>query len=413
MPTKSSSSANKKTASRRPHNNIAKNGRRRTPENPKTRKSDNPLILIAAGEPSGDRLAAALMAAMKAQRKGLRFIGVGGEEMQKQGLKSAFPMADLAVMGLAEVVPAIPRILARIRQLAALAQAEKPSLIITVDSQDFSVRLAKATAALGIPHIHYVCPKVWAWRRHRVKKLKHLYTHLLSNLPFEPPFFKQAGIPCDYVGHSATTHLEAVAAQAKGQGTHFSLALLPGSRRAEMQRHWPLFLATYRRLKKLHPQLAATLALPNQKALQTCQSLAPWGPEDAITPVYGEDRFMALATSHAALSKSGTNNLELALLNVPAVICYRMSGLTWAIARRLVKVKFISLPNLILNRCVYPEFIQTAATEKNLARALHPLLHNAASRRHQRNLLKQLQTAMHTPQPPAAQAAAIVLSYLK
>ena len=146
-------------------------------------------ILITAGEASGDRLGAALMAELQAQHTNLRFIGVGGEAMAKQGLVSAFPMSDLAVMGLFEVVPAIPRILGRIKQLTQLAQAEKPSLIITVDSQDFSSRLAKRLRPLGIPHIHYVAPKVWAWRQGRAAKLKNLYTHLLTILPFEKHFF--------------------------------------------------------------------------------------------------------------------------------------------------------------------------------------------------------------------------------
>lgn len=371
-----------------------------------------PTILITAGEASGDRLGAALMAALKKHRKHLRFIGVGGPQMQKHGLASAFPMSDLAVMGLAEVLPSIPRILRRIRQLKGLAEHERPSLVITIDSQDFSKRLAQALRPLGISHLHYVAPKVWAWRQGRVHKLKKLYTHLLTILPFETGFFRSAGIPTTYVGHPALTTLAPYAAHATPSKSP-TLALLPGSRRSELTRHWPLFLTTYRMLKALMPNLAATLALPDQAALALCRRLAPWQSADAITPVLGEGRFKALASATAALSKSGTNNLELALLGTPAVVCYRMSPLSFAIAKRLVKVPFISLPNLILNRQAYPEYVQHAATPTALARALQPLLQQPAARKAQQTLLLKLKTLMQTPQPPAEQAAAIALELLE
>jgi lipid-A-disaccharide synthase len=376
----------------------------------KVRKSPaTPTILITAGEASGDRLGAALMAALKKHRKHLRFIGVGGPQMQKHGLVSAFPMSDLAVMGLAEVIPSIPRILARIRQLKALAVAEKPNLIITIDSQDFSKRLATALHGTA-PHLHYVAPKVWAWRQGRVHKLKKLYTHLLTNLPFEGKFFKNAGIPTTYVGHPALTTLAPYHYTPPKTPT---LALLPGSRKSELKRHWPLFLAAYRNLKALQPSLTAVLTLPDASALATCKALAPWKASDAITPILGEARFKALASATAALSKSGTNNLELALLGTPAVVCYRMNALSYAIAKRLVKIPLVSLPNIILEEQVYPEFIQSAATPTTLARALQPLLQNPAARKHQQTLLLKLKTLMQTPQPPAEQAADIALKLLE
>lgn len=371
-------------------------------------------ILITAGEASGDRLGGALMAAIKQQHPKACFIGVGGPQMKGQGLKSAFPMSDLAVMGLVEIIPSIPRILGRIKQLAELAAQEKPALAITIDSQDFSARLATKLKPLGIPHIHYVAPKVWAWRQHRVHKLKHLYTHLLSILPFEAAFFSTAGIPTTYVGHPAVTTLAPYTAKTSARPI---LALLPGSRGAELKRHWPLFLQTYRQLKAALPELTAVLALPNERTLNTCKTLAPWSKADAITAVFGEDRFAALAKSTAALSKSGTNNLELALIGTPAVVCYRMNALTYKLAQKLVKVPYISLPNLILHNAgkpaAYPEFIQHEASQETLASELYLLLTNQKPATTQRAALKALHKLMDTPRPPAQMAANVVSNYLK
>lgn len=370
-------------------------------------------ILITAGEASGDRLGAALMAELKKTNKTLRFIGVGGEAMAQQDLVSAFPISDLAVMGLFEVVPAIPRILGRIRQLVQLAESEKPNLIITIDAQDFSSRLAKRLHPLGIPHIHYVAPKVWAWRQGRAAKLKDVYTHLLTILPFEQGFFRKYGMASTYVGHPAVTTLAPYTRQPSVQPT---LALLPGSRSSELKRHWPVFLQTYRNLKQRQPNLTAVLALPNEKALHTCQTLADWTDADAIQPVYGEARFAALANATAALTKSGTNNLELALLGVPAIVTYRMNPLTYLLAKWLVKVPYISLPNLILHkaakRVAYPEFLQRAANPQKLTEVTHLLLTGTAAREAQAKALTKLKSLMETPQPPAAMAAEVVSKYL-
>lgn len=370
-------------------------------------------ILITAGEASGDVLGAGLMAALRAQRADVKFIGVGGPEMQKQGLKPIFPMEDLAVMGVAEVVPAIPRILARIKELTALAVKSKPDLVITIDSQDFSARLAKALKPFAIPHIHYVAPKVWAWRRGRARKLANLYTHMLTVLPFEKDFFQSYGIPTTYVGHPALTHLAAyLRPLGQAPSTLPVLALLPGSRKSEIKRHWPLFLATYRRLKQQVPYLTAHLVLNDESALALCQSAANWSTEDSITPTVGPTRFTALKSCTAALAKSGTNNLEMALIGACAVVAYRTSLLTYLVARCLVKVPFISLPNIILNAPVYPEFIQNAANARTLAEHLQPLLTLHPQWMAQQQGLQTLRQAMATPHPPAIQAAAAILPFL-
>jgi len=386
-------------------------------------------LLIVASEPSGDRLGGALMAELNRRYPQLTWGGVGGPQLAAQGLASSFPLADLAVMGLAEVVPAIPRIFARLRQLTKLAQQTKPILIITIDGQDFSKRLAQRLKPLGIAQVQYVAPKVWAWRPGRVHRLKQLYTQLLCNLPFEAPWFATVGLPATYVGHPMVEHLAAVP---KPTQRALQLALLPGSRRSELARHWPVFLATYRRLKQLIPALSGLVVVPDEAAAAACRILAPWQHQEGLEVVMGEARFAAMAACQAALAKSGTNNLELALLGVPAVVCYRMHPLSYWLAKRLVKVPQFSLPNLILSPPlsptlsspgqppqtfvpagpVYPEFLQQAAKPENLARALYPLLNNPQAAAHQRAKLQQVAAAMATPKPAAVLAVEAVAQYL-
>lgn len=381
-------------------------------------------ILIVASEPSGSRLGAALMAELNKRFKNrLRWVGVGGPDMEVQGLKSAVTMSDLAVMGVVEILPAVPRILGHLNTLKTLAEKEKPALIITIDGQDFSKRLAKKLKPLGIPHVHYVAPKVWAWRPWRVKKLASLYTKLLCNLPFEQAWFDAANLPTTYVGHPM---VEALSHIAPAKEKALQLALLPGSRKGELQRHWPLFLATYRRLKKLQAPLTGVLVLPDAHAEKICRQLAPWGDSEGLEVLHGESRFEALASCRAALAKSGTNNLELAMLDVPAVVAYKMNALTYWLAKKLVSVNVYSLPNLILNpplplgkakthkakEIAYPEFIQAAAKPENLARALYPLLTQAQPVAAQRKKLAFIRQAMETEKPAASLAADALMPYL-
>ncbi|MFO0500338.1 MAG: hypothetical protein ACK5YK_01485, partial [Pseudomonadota bacterium] len=229
-----------------------------------------------------------------------------------------------------------------------------------------------------------------------------------------------------YVGHPMVETLGKVKVPTE---TALQLALLPGSRKAELAHHWPLMLATYRRLKTLIPALTGLLALPDDAAVQRCRMLADWANTEGLEVVVGEGRYAALAQCRAALAKSGTNNLELAFLNLPAVVCYRMHGLTYALLRHLVKLPYISLPNLLLNPPppvglntrqasarrqgpVYPEFVQAAAKPENLARALYPLLTQTKPIHAQQQTLKTVRNLMHTPHPAATQAAEIVATLL-
>ncbi len=373
-------------------------------------------ILITAGETSGDILGAEIMRELKAKRKDLAFAGVGGTHMRKEGLK---PLGDMDVfhgMGIVELLPSIPSILRLLGKLARWSKAHKPALLLTIDNQDFSARLAKKISAQGIPCVHYVAPKVWAWRQHRVLKLKHIFSHVLCLFPFEVEFFTDHGLEATYIGHPVALRLAGLTPEVlKLNIKKDTLALLPGSRRAELKHHWPLFLETFRLLRKKAPNLKGIVALPDDAAVARCKAI---GWADGISPVVGESRFQVLGSCTAALTKSGTNNLELALLGVPAVVAYRMNNLTYKIVKRLVKVPAISPVNLVANGLekgpyTYPELIQDAATAAKLAAELQPLLDGGKAAEEQRKSLAFIRKKLATKASPAALAAQVVLSYLR
>jgi lipid-A-disaccharide synthase len=377
-------------------------------------------LMVVACEASGDRLGAALVDALRAKGVLVTLVGVGGPKLAEMGLKSAVPMADVAVMGLTAVLPRLPTLRRHMATLVALAASEQPDALVTIDSYEFASRLARKVAKLpglaGMPRVHYNPPKVWAWRQGRVATLACDFTQLLSILPFEAPWFVQAGVPCTYVGHPMVTTLTPLRL-AEGAPRALSVALLPGSRTQELVVHWPVLLATFRRLKTLMPALTAVLVLPTAEAEAVCRGVAEWGIDDGIQVVHGEARFAAMALCKAAIAKSGTNTLELAMLGIPAVVGYMTSGLTYWLAKRLVRVPYVALPNLVLDfkghgQPVYPEFLQKAFTPQNLTRAVYPLLSDAKAWQHQQVLLAEVQARMATKMPPAAAAAEVVLKTL-
>ncbi|MBT3991390.1 MAG: lipid-A-disaccharide synthase [Rhodospirillaceae bacterium] len=322
----------------------------------------SPLIYIIAGEPSGDRLAARLMASLIAQTNGqVRFTGVGGSEMEKLDFKSLFPMSDLTVMGLAEVLPRLPNLLRRIKETVSSIIKEKPDAVVTIDAPDFSLRVAKRVADKNIPLIHLVAPSVWAWKPGRARKIAPLLDHLMTLLPFEPPYFEKEGLASTFVGHSV---IESGADQ--GDGAAFRarhsipanakvLCVLPGSRHGEINRLLPVMREAIERMaiNDLH------IVLPTIQAVEDeVQKVVTTWPQ-VVTLVTGDtEKFDAFAASNAAIAASGTVALELALARVPHVIVYKFNALTAIIARRLVKTPYVNLTNILLNREAVPELIQ-------------------------------------------------------
>ncbi len=348
-----------------------------------------PHVFLVAGEPSGDALGGRLMAALKRATGGhIRFSGVGGEQMAAEGLVSQFPLDDLAVMGLAEVLPRLPRLLARLRQTRDAIAAQRPNVVVTIDSPSFTLRVARHARAIGIPVVHYVAPQLWAWRPGRARKLARCIDHLLLVLPFEPEFFASLGVPCTYVGHPAVED-GAIA----GDGAAFRarhgipaedalLALLPGSRRGLAQRMLPIFGAAIGLLATRIPRLRLVVPVVRGTAAMIESALAAWPvPSTPVRTI--EDKRDAYAAATAALTTSGTATLELALAGVAMVVAYRASGFTALIARRMIEVRVFALPNLIAGRMVAPELMQENCTPDALAREIERLIDDPMERARQ------------------------------
>ena len=326
------------------------------------------LIYLAAGEASGDILGARLMAALRVRAPTLTFAGLGGERMAEQGFESLFPIRELALMGLVEVLPSLRRLARRLDETVADIQARKPRLLVTIDSPGFTLRLARRMKPLGIPVVHYVAPQVWAWRPGRVKRLVGVVDRILALLPFEAPIFEAAGIPVDFVGHpileSEAAHGDATRFPIEGRG----LIVMPGSRRGEVTRHLPIFAAARR---ELPADVTPIIALAGTVEAQVRAGTADWGARYIRTPAEKADAF---AAATGGLIKSGTSSLEAAVAGLPHVVAYRVNPITAAIVRRLVKVPHASLVNLLAEQEIVPEFIQQDCTTEKLIAALRPLL---------------------------------------
>jgi len=374
-----------------------------------------PLIFIVSGETSGDNLAGRLMAALKAETGGrVRFAGVGGPQSEAQGLASLFPMRELSLMGLAEVLPHLPRLIKRLNQTVEAAKTLRPDVVVTVDSPDFCLRVAHRLHGSGIPVVHYVAPQLWAWRPGRARKLATRIDHLMALLPFEVAFFAKYGIASTFVGHPA---IESGAGRGNGPAFRAKhaippdatlLCVVPGSRPGEARRMLPIFAPALDMIREKHPDLRVVIPVADAAADLVAQLTRDWPfPVVFASPA---DRFDAFAASDAAMAKSGTVTLELALADVPMVVAYRVSPATAFIVRRLISVKHASLVNLLTEREVVPEFLQENCTPERLAAGVEALLDSSEVRERQRQGFRELAKALGDAHPsPSERAAKVVL----
>jgi lipid-A-disaccharide synthase len=332
---------------------------------------------LIAGEPSGDKLGAALMAALKTLLPNPEFSGIGGPLMQAEGLASLFPMQELSVMGIAEILPKYRQLKARIAQTAAATLATNPDALITIDSPDFCLRVAKIvkTTQPSLKTIHYVAPSVWAWRPGRAVKMARYIDHVLALLPFEPPLMQAAGMTCDFVGHPVVAE---PLAQKTQQSSPLILAL-PGSRRGEVTRLAPVIGATLHAIKAAHP--TARVALPTLHGLtDLVRDLTYNWP---IQPEIIEDltqKRSAFANATVAIAASGTVSLELAANACPMVIAYRMHPITMWLMKRAALVDTVTLVNLVSETRHVPEFLGPDCQPAKIAPALLALMQPSPAR---------------------------------
>ncbi len=390
-----------------------------------------PRLFLIAGEPSGDLLGGALLAGLRELcGPDLALEGIGGPEMAAQGMPSLFPMEELSVMGIAEILPRAPNLLRRIRQTADAVIVARPDALITIDSPDFCLRVArKARASLpDLRVIHYVAPSVWAWRPGRAAKMARHVDHVLALLPFEPPYMQAAGMTCDFVGHPVAarpvaTPDEIAAIRADlGIGADQRLLLaLPGSRRGEVSRHAPIFAEVIRRLRAGAPDLAVVVPAAGAVADLTRSLLPPdadgWprvlDPTGADPALADARKRAVFAAADAALAASGTVSLELAAAGTPMVIAYAANPLSAFLAKRLVRIDTVTLVNLVTDTRTIPEFLLENCTPDLITPALRALLDDPATAAAQRAAGSRTMDLLgRGADPPGLRAARSVLAHL-
>lgn len=364
--------------------------------------------MVVAGEPSGDALAAELVAAAREIAPEARFFGATGPALERVGVERVVDTAELAVMGLVEVVTSLPRIALALRRLAREAERRRPAGAVLVDSPDFNLRLARRLHRVGIPVVQYVSPTVWAWRPGRIRSLEANVRRLLVTLPFEADVYADTDVDFVYVGNPAVDRIPDEPIPRGEMAAWLDLpagapwvGILPGSRSNELRRMGPVLAAAAERVHRRTPEarFVAPMA-PGADPAAVVESLAGGPP----TRFLAERRHHALAHCTAALATSGTASLELALLGVPHVVGYRMAAPTWWIARLLVDADHVALPNLIAGRTVVPERVQRAATPEELAAPISTWLVDREAREAVRGELEKVAEAVG-PGGVAARAA--------
>jgi lipid-A-disaccharide synthase len=378
-------------------------------------------VFLIATEESGDRLGANLMKVLR-QRLGdaVQFEGVGGRAMAREGLTSLFPIEELSIIGLAAVARQLRKILRLIKQTAAAVTESSPDILVIIDSPDFTHRVARRVRAGDpkIPIVDYVSPSVWAWRPGRARAMLSYVDHVLALLPFEPEAYRRLrGPPCSYVGHPLTEQLAQLrpgpAEQQRRDEAPPVLLVLPGSRRSEIRHHMAVFGQALGRLR--NAGTAFELVLPTMPHLQeaVAKALKGWPIQPRV--VIGEqEKRAAFRIARAALAKSGTVTLELALSGVPMVTAYRTGSAEAWILRRAIKVNSVILANLVIGDNVISEFLQEECTPEKLSVALREVLGNTALRRKQIEAFAKIDQIMSTGNaPPSARAADIVLTTMR
>jgi lipid-A-disaccharide synthase len=358
-------------------------------------------ILIVASEASADLHAARALEELRRMRPDVRAFGVGGPRLRAAGLEALYPAEDLNVMGFAEVLPKVPKILGVLRGLREAADARRPRVALLVDSPDFNLRLAKHLKRLGVKVIYYVSPMIWAWRRGRARKIAKVVDRMLCILPFEERFYEGTGVSARFVGHPFAER--ALPGEAAGYRLALGLpagrvtvALLPGSRRSEIARILPPMLEAAERIRVLHPdvQFVIPVALTlSEDALRPALDRHP-GLDVRLVAGRADE---SVGASDAALVKSGTSTLETALMNRPMVVVYRMAWFTYWIARLLVHMSHFALVNILAGRTVVPELLQQEASPERMAAEIERLLADPLARQAQLDGLAEVRRSLGEP----------------
>ncbi len=388
-------------------------------------------IFMIAGEPSGDVLGSKLMLAIKYQAqkigKDIEFIGVGGVNMEKQGLNSIFPISDLSLMGFVEILPHLPKLLSRIKQTVVSILESEVSMVITIDSPDFCFRVIKKlnqnSLAKNIRKVHLIAPTVWAYRAKRAKKIAKFYDLLLAILPFEPPYFEKYGLETLFIGHPITENISQVYNQEQKsvindflqkfslKDNDLKILVMPGSRVGEVKRILPEIIGAINILMETNPQIVILLPIIKKTEQLVREKLALC--KARVILLNEDEKYQAFAACHLAIAKSGTNNLEIALAQLPMITIYKINFITHFIVKLMVKIKFANLINLILGYQLIPELLQKQCCAKQIALSAQNLINQPKIAQNQvaesQNVLKIL--GLNSVENPSQKAAKKILTY--
>jgi lipid-A-disaccharide synthase len=354
--------------------------------------ADAVRLLISAGEASGDMHGAALLGALRqlALPAAVECFGLGGERLRAAGCETVVDAQDVAVLGLAEVAAHLPRIYREFRRLLAEVDRRRPDAAVLIDFPEFNFRLARQLHRRGIPVIYYISPQLWAWRRGRVRLVQRHVRKMLVIFPFEREFYRRHGVEVEFVGHPLTDRTAAAASERDAR----QIALLPGSRRKEIELNLPAMLEAAARLHARHPELCFRLPVASTISRTWLEELiASWRASERAAAFPLElvaEAQAALASSQAAVVASGTATLEAALAGTPLVMVYRLTALTWLLGRRLVDVPFFCIVNLIAGREVVPELVQRDFTAVNVAAQVERVLADGPERQQMLDGLREV-----------------------
>lgn len=373
------------------------------------------MLFVIAGEASGDFLGGQILKSLKKIAPTLKILGIGGEHMEAQGLSSLFPIQDLSVIGIIEIFSRLKTIKIRLDQTVNAILENKPKALLTIDSPDFCLRVAKKIKKkLNIPIIHCVAPSVWAWRAGRAKKISKIVDHLLTLFPFEPPYFTKHGLPTTFIGHP-------IVELPVDRDTNFynrygfesdkpTILILPGSRKQEITNHLSVFLQSAQNLQKIFKNLQFIIPIMTHHQ-DLVEKICKSHNFESLILHNKDEKWQAFLHAHGAITASGTVSLELAKARTPMIVAYKTSFLTYHVVKHLVKLPYISLVNIILSKMVVPECIQYQCTPQIITNKMIEILEN----NDQKLALELCQQSLYpdTEVMPSDKAAEIIFQYLK
>jgi lipid-A-disaccharide synthase len=368
-------------------------------------------LLISAGEASGDTYGAQLIASLQQREPSLDCFGVGGERMRAAGCRLVVDAKNIAVVGLAEVVTHLPKIWSQFRRLMRAVDSDKPDAAVLIDFPDWNLRLARELHRRGVPVIYYVSPQLWAWRPARIAQIKRYVRKMMVIFPFEEVWYRERGVEAEYVGHPLAD-LPAPEPPPPLRSPQIPIALLPGSRKKEIELNIPAMLHAARALGNRYQFIIPVASTVSAKWMVDLIHRA-LGEDPGINLKLESDARMVLSQARAAVVASGTATVEAALIGTPSVMVYRVSALTWKLGRPLVSVPFFAMPNLIAGREIVPELVQDNLTPENIVARMNQILPDGAARDAMLAGLREVRQKLSAPAGSASASARAAEAVLK